>query len=124
MYQLTQSTAIQRADGASIPADPRNSDYQAYLAWVAKGNTPTPYAAPPTPVPQVVTMRQANRALLAAGLLDAVDAAIAQSPREARIDWERAQDVERSNPLVASLAASLGLSDAQLDELFVAAAAL
>ena len=26
----------------SIPLAPDNTDYQAYLAWVAEGNTPTP----------------------------------------------------------------------------------
>ena len=26
----------------SIPFAPDNTDYQAYLAWVAKGNTPEP----------------------------------------------------------------------------------
>ena len=25
-----------------IPFDPDNTDYQAYLAWVAQGNTPLP----------------------------------------------------------------------------------
>ena len=29
-------------DGASIPFDPDNTDYQAYLKWVAEGNVPTP----------------------------------------------------------------------------------
>ena len=29
-------------DMAIIPADPDNTDYQAYLKWVAEGNTPEP----------------------------------------------------------------------------------
>jgi len=35
--------SIQRlSDGAFIPFDPDNTDYQAYLKWVAEGNTPQP----------------------------------------------------------------------------------
>ena len=30
------------ADNAYIPFDPDNTDYQAYLKWVAEGNTPEP----------------------------------------------------------------------------------
>ena len=33
---------ILRSDGASIPKNPDNTDYQAYLKWVSEGNEPLP----------------------------------------------------------------------------------
>jgi hypothetical protein len=49
MYKLTQWNSINRlSDGVSIPIDQGNLDYQEYLKWVARGNTPLP--ADPKPV--------------------------------------------------------------------------
>jgi len=47
MYKLNmflgRITSVTRlSDGASIPFDPDNTDYQKYLAWLAEGNQPLP----------------------------------------------------------------------------------
>lgn len=82
----------------------------------------------PAPVPTSVSMRQARLALLGAGLLSTVDATIAAmsepAKTEALIEWEYSSEVWRHRPFVQSMGAALGLDDAQIDDLFVTAAAL
>ena len=81
-----------------------------------------------SPVPKQVTMRQARLALLGAGLLSQVDAAIASLPEPdksaAQIDWEYAAVVQRSSGLVPAMGAALGMTEVQIDTLFVEAAKL
>ena len=40
--QTVTQAIIRTTDGSCIPFDPANTDYQAYLKWVAEGNTPLP----------------------------------------------------------------------------------
>lgn len=79
-------------------------------------------------VVDTVTMRQARLALLQSGLLAQVNAAVAAMPGvegdAARIEWEFSGTVERSRSMVQLLATALGLTEAQLDELFMLAATL
>lgn len=43
-------TCIRRvADAAIVPADPHNTDWQAYQAWLKAGNTPAEPTPPKTP---------------------------------------------------------------------------
>ena len=76
------------------------------------------------PVPQQVTMRQARLALLSAGLLDDVEAAITSAGREAQLEWEYASVVERSNPVITIVQQQQGVTDEQIDDLFREAAKL
>lgn len=47
MYQLTATGSILRtSDGALIPVDEGNRDYQNFQLWVADGNTPDPVPSP------------------------------------------------------------------------------
>lgn len=128
-YKLTLgNSVIRQEDAALIPLVEGNRDYAAYSAWIEEGNVPAPADPVATVVPDSVTMRQARRALLQAGLLATVNAAVAAMPgaegEAARIDWEFSATVERQRPLVQALTGALGLSEAQLDALFVVAAAL
>jgi hypothetical protein len=48
MYKLykntdkTKDVGVIKDNTTFIPFDPDNTDYQAYLKWVAEGNTPLP----------------------------------------------------------------------------------
>jgi hypothetical protein len=79
-------------------------------------------------VPVQVTMRQARRALLDAGKLATVTAAINSLPspmkEQAQIDWEYSQVVERNWPLVAALMPALQMNEHDIDLLFIAASKL
>lgn len=49
-YQLTLGSGVVReTDGAIIPNDSLNQDWQVYQAWIGAGNTPDPAVTPPNP---------------------------------------------------------------------------
>ncbi|WPB58652.1 hypothetical protein [Xylophilus sp. GOD-11R] len=133
MYQLTAVPGIilRTTDGYFVPVAEGNADYLAYLAWVEEGNEAEPAPAPEpdeASVPRSVTPSQAREALIDAGLLEQVEAAINAIPGveglKARNKWEHATSVDRDWPLLAQVSEALGLSDADLDALFAAAGKL
>ena len=135
-YAIIENNTIINVAEADAPLaenwEPLQAD--AGIGW-ARTEPGMPFEAPapapspaPSPVPPPVTMRQARLALLGAGLLDDVEAAIAALPspqkEAARIEWEYATEVQRSSGLVPMMGAALGLDDAALDGLLIEAAAL
>lgn len=87
------------------------------------------FGPPGTPAPFVptITSRQGKRALVAAGLHDPALAAIEALTEPARtlalIDWN-APSWTRTDPTLVGMAAALGITSEQLDDLFAQAATL
>lgn len=117
--RVTSQTELDSIDGPRfVVADALSGAWTVYTG----GDMPR------VEVPQEVTMRQARLALHAAGKLAAVNAAINALPdppkTAALIEWEYSSTVRRDSQFVAMLGPALGLDEAGLDALFVAAAKL
>jgi len=84
------------------------------------------YDPPPPPTPTVasVSARQFKLQLLAAGLLDAVDAWVASQSRAVQIAFEYSGSFNRTEPMMAAGFAAMGFADEQIDDFFTAAAQL
>jgi hypothetical protein len=85
---------------------------------------------PPVPaVPQSVTMRQGREVLIDMGLLNNVNAIIAAIPdplqrAKAENYFNMSNTMERQNVWVKNIGAALGLSETQLDDMFITASTL
>ncbi|MFJ5538526.1 hypothetical protein [Vreelandella titanicae] len=68
-----------------------------------------------------VSRFQAKAALDAAGYLNQVEALMAdpETPNQTKLAWAEAQEFRRASPTIAQMAGALGLSDEQLDDLFM-----
>lgn len=114
----------------NFPATDQHQDAVRHFiggVWVdAVGAAPTEaevqaFLNPPPAVPGFVTNLQARKAIRAAGLKPDVDAAIAAGSEELQEEWRYAQEIRRDSARIAELAGVLGLDDAALDALFIAA---
>lgn len=72
------------------------------------------------PVPAEIQMWQARAVLFRAGLLGMVEQAVkAATNPEIEIAWEYAPNVVRRSAFVSAMAGALGLTDDQIDNLFI-----
>jgi hypothetical protein len=118
MYKLLENTILRLADSAIIPKDVANTDYKNYLDWVAAGNTPEPADVPAT-ILASLSPAQVRLVLLQNNLLDTVESAVAASDRATQIEWQTRTEFKRDNALLNTMAASLGLTSQQVDEMFL-----
>lgn len=77
----------------------------------------------PPPV-TVITMRQAQLALFNAGLIDAVEAAVAAADKKTQIYWKTSTELHRENEVLLDVAKSLKMTPEQVDQLFEEASKL
>jgi hypothetical protein len=126
----TENGYIRReADGAYIPPDPANMDYQAALAHVAAGDTITAYVvSPPSTNPNDYPLLpdQFFAMLDIAGLTASINAALdaISDPKTkaiAKAKFNHTLVFERSNPLFETLKAGVGVTDAQIDAMWMQA---
>jgi len=115
-----------------IPFTAREDDVEAHgrELFAAMQDVAAPYA-PPSPEQlleweregMIVSRLQAKVALSEAGLLDAAEAAVeASTDARVKIAWKEASEFRRLSPAILLLQPELGLTDAQLDDIFRAAA--
>lgn len=78
---------------------------------------PTTEPIPPAE-PLAVSAYQLRRALSAKNLRTAVETAITASPQAVKDEWEFKTSYRRDHPTVAMIAAAIGKTDADIDEVF------
>ena len=113
---------------------PSGDDAAALAAWqAARASTlaawatlaPQPLAHAPRPVPQQVALWQARAVLTSAGVFSQADAAIRASGNAGVIAlWDYGNMISRSSPTLAALGTAMNLTSAQIDALFIQAAAI
>jgi hypothetical protein len=84
----------------------------------------TAFVAGPTPVPQTVSAAQMMMALSQQTYYSTVTAYVATLSTADQLAFNRTANFDRDDPIIASLAANVPLTGAQLDALFIAAAAV
>jgi hypothetical protein len=136
-YTDNDGNGVLTIDGTEwfTPLPPLAGDLrEIYDAWIAEGNAPEEYLAPPPGAPRSVAMWRARTIMKVtqwqggtlfqavqaaiAGLTDRLQQAIAEEA------LERGDIFDRDGVFVPMLAAVVGISDEQLDELMAQAAAL
>ena len=104
------------------------SNYTGY-EWVELPYVTPVYTPPPRVIPEAVTRRQARQALVLAGKFDLVQVAFDAIPdplqrQLMQIEWDDSLDFERNRSSLMAIGAAIGLTSADIDDLFITAKTL
>lgn len=115
-YQPSGGWVVMSQQELDVLTDSLRSQYESAIAAI------------PPPAPDEVLLYQFRAAVTLAGLKSAVDAVISSLPEPsqtlAREKWEYGNTVRRHHPMTISLGAAVGLTPAQIDDIFRTAASL
>lgn len=139
MYQISEHSGKIKntVSGIVFPNDERDINYPAYYAWLSENNTPVyiqffegeEEEKNRSLLPKIVSQRQLRTQLVLNGFnLDAIQTAIngLSEPDKsiAQIAWDYAITFERNSPLLVVVGQMLGLSESDIDTIFLNASAL
>lgn len=102
-----------------VPAPVQDGFYAVEVAPIKNKQT-WELIAIPVEVPQSIQPLQAMLQLLEIGLLDEVEEMVKQD-RKVQLYWDKAHNFYRNDEILLGMAAALGLSDVELDDLFIEA---
>ena len=131
-------------NGIPVPGEVLDARYHVNLAWHAREMDPTfaasqvlpdtpsrgwdlapaPVPGSPPAAPQTIPAWKGKAALREAGLLDVVEAAVRTAGGRVRDAWDGAATWDRCSEFLGDLAAALGLSAEQVDQMFREAEAI
>lgn len=139
----TPNTVVQDWDGAVIGPD-KEQEWAAYQDWLLAGGVVNPYVPPPPPVPETISDRQFFQQAAIAGLITQAEALAAvqtgtvpavlmnvinalpdaMQKFAAEMMLAGATQFNRHHPLTEAVGAALSWTPEQIDQFFIAAAAL
>ena len=107
-----------------VPKEDGNIEYELIKKWLSKGNTPEPEFTEKELYEQkkvnTITMRQARLYLYSVDKIEDVETMV-QTRKDWQIEWEYTSEVERSSLLISKIKDKLGLTDTEVDSIFIEA---